>query len=432
MSCLPEPKPESPVPDTKVRFPALRSSVQIVSRDPGLKNQDSSLDPRFAALNYNSDDYRPVSLLHYLNILLRRRWLILACSFLAAAGAYLTSKSSVPMYQATYQATAQFISNPMTGRSTTVAGADIRAVPVGNPVSYYSSILRTSPLIENVLNRFRSQGIQLIHPMDLPSNSSVPREILARNLLKGVAQLSSSSSSRDNYSWVNAATVMDLTVRWRDPQLAADIANAFVEELIAYDRRIKSAAARQKRIFVEKQVQNTENLLKGAENKLMDFKTQNRVLYAAGSWGASDGARVSIPPELQLEKDRADREIKIQSEIYMTLKRELALAKIAENNPTSTLTIIERAAPSLSLFRTGSSTRKNVLLAAAVGLMLGVGLAFVLEYAAKADMESADVQELLGHLASLRSDARKLLSILSLGLISAAPSPHLRKKAPSD
>jgi uncharacterized protein involved in exopolysaccharide biosynthesis len=425
---LPEPKPESPVPETKVRFPALRSSVRIVTQDPGLKNQDISLDPRFAALNYYPDDYQPVSLLHYLNILLRRRWLIVACSFLAAGGAYITSKSLMPVYQAT----ALLVSNPATARSTAVAGADMGVTPVGNPVTYYSRILNSSSLNENVLNRFRSQGIQLVHQMDLPSNSSVPQEKLARNLLKGVAQISSSSNVRDDYSWMNSATVLNLTVRWRDAQLAADLANAFVEELIAYDRNIKSSTVRRKREFIEKQLQSTENLLKDAEKKLMDFKTQNRVLYAADSWGTGGGTRVSIPPELQLGKDRADREIKIQSEIYIILKRELERAKIAENNQASSLTIIEMASPPLSFSRIGSSTRRNVLLAAVVGLMLGVGLAFVLEYVANADMESADTQELLGHLASLRSDARKLLSILSLGLISAAPSPHLREKAPSD
>jgi capsular polysaccharide biosynthesis protein len=105
----------------------------------------------------------------------------------------------------------------------------------------------------------------------------------------------------------------------------------------------------------------------------------------------------------------------------LTLKKEFELAKIAENNEASTITVIEKASP--PLFSTGSSARSNVLLAAVVGLMLGVGLAFLLEYVAKLDMKSSDNQELIGHLASLGSDARKLLSIFSLGLISAAPSP---------
>jgi uncharacterized protein involved in exopolysaccharide biosynthesis len=217
--------------------------------------------------------------------------------------------------------------------------------------------------------------------------------VLAREFFKGDT-VSLAASTRDS-------NIFNLKVDWDDPQMAADIANAFTDELISNDRRIKSSTARTKREFIERQITDNEKRLKEAEDRLRDFKMRNIPLYQAEALGPAGAARLmGVSPELQLEKDRREREVKLESDLYVTLKKEHELAKIAENNEASTLAVIERASPPLQ--RIKPSTRTNVMLAAVVGLMLGIGLAFVLEYVAKSDTESPDTREFLGHLASLR------------------------------
>jgi uncharacterized protein involved in exopolysaccharide biosynthesis len=375
-----------------------------VPQEPYTDHRPLNHDP------YYFDDYQPVSLLHYVNIPLRHRWLIVLCFILASVSAYITSKLATPIYEAT----AQFVSDPNATKNVAIAGSDLGGIQLRNPVDYYSNILKSTAVIDNVLNsslkdsRLQTPDSKLLDLIEIPANSSLPREVQARNIFKGdILQLS--ASTRDS-------NIFNLKVQWRDPQTAATLANAFLDELIRYDMRVKSSTARQKRMFIEKQLQDNEKLLKEAEDKLRDFKSQNRLLYLTEPAGPLGIPRTNVAPDLQLEKDRREREVKLQTELYLILKRELELAKIAENNEASTLTVIEQASPPLG--RTRPTTRNNVMLAAVVGLMLGIGLSFMIEYAAGADTESPDTREFIGHLASLRSDARKLLSIFSLGLIS--------------
>lgn len=111
--------------------------------------------------------------------------------------------------------------------------------------------------------------------------------------------------------------------------------------------------------------------------------------------------------QLQIEKQRLEREVSLQEELFKTLKRELELARISEKKEASAVSIIDRAVPPEHPSR--PRTMLNVLLAAVVGFMLAVGFAFAAEYFTNLSAERADNREFLANVQALRNDFRRLL-----------------------
>jgi len=129
-----------------------------------------------------------------------------------------------------------------------------------------------------------------------------------------------------------------------DPNLAAAIANAYVEELDKQNKKLSVGQATSKRLFLE-------NRLKEVEQKLRRID--------------------SIP----------SREAQIQEMLYELLMRELEMAKIEEARSMPTIQVLDRAVvPELPMGR--GAVRKGVM-AGVAAFVLGVFLAFSKEYAAQ-------------------------------------------------
>jgi uncharacterized protein involved in exopolysaccharide biosynthesis len=356
--------------------------------------------------SYEADD-ELISPFSLLNVILRYRLLILACVLLATAAALAARTSRTSMYEASVK----FVPNPAADNN--VAGSRSDPSPQADPADYYTNLLHSSEVLDKVLGRSFQGQSSLKDLLAIRAETPELRMLLARSRVRGAVKLTAPRAGRPG-------AVLTLSVRWSDPRMAADLANVLVDELAAYDRRIKSATARGKREFIEKQIYDTEALLKRAEEDLRVFKERNRLLAIAES--PPPGDRVVVPAELQLARDRRQREVTMQSELYLTLKKEHELARIAENNDGSALVIIERAAVSLS--RLGASGRLVVAAGPVVGLFVGVVAAFLLHWwRAGMAMETAEAREFRGHLAALRQDLRKLGNAIHIGALSREPRP---------
>lgn len=369
---------------------------QVFSQDPGPRTQD-----------YFYDDYQPVSLLAYINVLLGHYKLIAACLLLAGLSSYVYSRQMTPVYEAS----TKFITDPNAAKRV-FAGSEMYGIETKNPVDYLSNVLKSPAVLDRVLNQsFSNEKTQKLLDLvtrqsqndlfdstteDASADHPSLRLLRARNYFKSDRLTLAATTPRD-------VSVISLKVQWNDPQMAADLANAFTDELVAYDRSIKTAVSRQKKEAVERLTAETLTRLTEAENKLRDFKLQNRILYVAvlsNGGGAGSGGFVNTSPQLQLERERLEREVQLQSNLYASLKKELDLPKIAESSEASAIVVIERA--SIPFQRLKPNTRTNVLLAAVVGLMLGIGLAFVHEHVTKFDADTPDAQQFLAHVQHFR------------------------------
>lgn len=131
-------------------------------------------------------------------------------------------------------------------------------------------------------------------------------------------------------SFLNVETdllVIQVTVP-KDPVLAAELANYIVEQLDNYNKNFRHYKAKDKRKFIEKSLEETEQNLIFAENTLKEFLNKNKDLTS---------------PETKLEYEKLYNELNLQRAIYTELKKQLELAKIEEVNETETLNILDKA-----------------------------------------------------------------------------------------
>lgn len=128
-----------------------------------------------------------------------------------------------------------------------------------------------------------------------------------------------------------------------DPNRAAAMANAYVNELDAQNKRLSTGEATSKRVFLEGRLKEVEDKLSGIE---------------------------SIPAH----------EAQVQEMLYEWLVRECELAKLEEAKSMPTLQVLDEAvAAELPMAR---GTVKKGVMAGIVAAMFGVFWAFIREYIA--------------------------------------------------
>jgi len=121
--------------------------------------------------------------------------------------------------------------------------------------------------------------------------------------------------------------IVTLEVEGFEPQFAADLAKAVIDESGRIQRELKSKQVSQKRKFIEDRIVEVKAALENAELKLKDFREANR--------------RLNKSPSLQLDEGRLIREVNLQNSLYITLKSEYENAKIEEVEESAMLQVID-------------------------------------------------------------------------------------------
>jgi uncharacterized protein involved in exopolysaccharide biosynthesis len=232
----------------------------------------------------------------------------------------------------------------------------------------------SSPSLFPEVLRSRAFGEKLLEKSFL-SNKSNKEETLLK-ILSGEY----SNSSASNYEAVisegisQLATLVDfipnlsssistLEVTTSDPVFSRDLANEVLKELEKWNRYYKNQTAIKKTSFIENRIESVRNELEISEVNLKIFNEKNRQISS---------------PALQLQLDRLTRDVEVQKGIYLTLKQQLELAKIEEIQGSSILQILDR--PQISLGPANKNAKIGVPIAAFLGLIIGIALAFLRNY----------------------------------------------------
>ncbi|MDH7514163.1 MAG: Wzz/FepE/Etk N-terminal domain-containing protein [Clostridiales bacterium] len=345
-------------------------------------------EPKTDSQRMNEYNYGEVHLIEYVNVLLKRRWLIIGGVFLCVLVAGIVSKIMAP----TFTASAKFLpsKNPeMVSRMGTLIGAGggkLETLEDNVTSEYYAELLKSAPFLERIARKtFRSKnseaGIDLFTYYKIKGNDEIQRLSRVIRAVSGSLKVSIDRTTK----------VIGLSYSTEERELSAAIVNSFLDELVVYNQDIKDTKAKQNRIFIENQVAENHTLLKKAEAELADFTARNKKI---------------VTPELEIEFDRLKRSVKVQEEVYITLKKQLELAKIEEQEKKPVIEIIERAAP--PLFKSKPRTKMNVILAGFLGGVMFVVLAFVVEFfsKSKANLEDKKYKEFYGHLNAIKRDVR--------------------------
>ncbi len=243
---------------------------------------------------------------------------------------------------------------------------------------------------------------------------------------------------------VTKEKVIKVAVEDEDPQVAADMANFYVTNLDRLNRTVTVSKAGQNRGFLERRLNETMESMAKAEDALRDFQAKNKTvaveaqakvmieaaamiqgqitaqevqLQVMGTYLSPDNpdlarirsnveelkkqlatmgsgkdakgtlsgerlhpAMVAVP-DLALQFGRLFRQVKVQETLFTLLTSQHEQAKIAEARDTPTVQVLDPAVPADK--RTRPRVLLNVAVAGVLALVIGVFLAFFLDYRAR-------------------------------------------------
>jgi hypothetical protein len=139
-----------------------------------------------------------------------------------------------------------------------------------------------------------------------------------------------------------------------DPKVAALVVNQAQKLLNQFDVSASTSKAREQRRFIEQRLDEATTNLKTAENKLETFRANN--------------LRIGNAPHLQIEQARLQRELEIEQQIYLTLRKEFELARIEERRALSVVNVLDPAQP--PVLPSGPSTLKAAVVSGFMGGLL--------------------------------------------------------------
>ncbi|HEV2642063.1 MAG TPA: GNVR domain-containing protein [Candidatus Elarobacter sp.] len=152
---------------------------------------------------------------------------------------------------------------------------------------------------------------------------------------------------------------MALKVTTPHPELSQQLASRIVDELDSLNLRTQQGRATPERQFIEQRMAIAEGELHQAENRLAAFLESNRQFAT---------------PQLQLDRDRLNRDVAMRQQLYTALVEAYQRARIDEVRNMPAITVLEPAEqPYAPDSRRVVST---IVIGLAFGTVLGLFVAF--------------------------------------------------------
>jgi uncharacterized protein involved in exopolysaccharide biosynthesis len=146
-----------------------------------------------------------------------------------------------------------------------------------------------------------------------------------------------------------------------DPVVARDVANAYAVAGAEYWKKMNYTEARNKREYIESQLPRVEDGLKKAEAGLKKFS-----LLASGN---------SLP---SVDLKRRERELLIQNDTYVMLRKEYESSKLDESKELTPFSMIDPA--EVPVNPVSNKLSLNILIGVVLGGFVGVFSSFFIEY----------------------------------------------------
>jgi len=370
-----------------------------------------------------------INLLDYWRVI-RKRWRIIAGIFvISVVTAAIISLLMTPIYQA------KTIIMPVesSGGNLSSALQNLGSLPfVGGMVPGIGGASATK-LVAVLKSRTLAEDV--IHALNLTRIFFKDKKDKPPSLEDAVESLTDITKIADD----KKGGVISISVEYKDPKIAADIANHYTTVLQKFINENTLSMAKRNRIFIEDQLEKVKRELKEAEEAMKSFQTDKKIVAIDAQTEAAirvladlkaqitarevqmgvmkqfstaanpDVLRIkdelrelrkqltmveskrgnpetmalpslSESPALGLQYIRLKREALIQEKVFELLTQQYEMARIDEAKEDITFQVIDRAIPSEK--RIKPKRRQMVMLAGAVSLFAGVFLVFFLEYAA--------------------------------------------------
>lgn len=151
--------------------------------------------------------------------------------------------------------------------------------------------------------------------------------------------------------------IVTLTVKMPDAQLAYDLNIYVIDYLSQYLKHYLKSQAKEKRDFIEKRIEEAKTDLIRSEDQLSRFRERNMM---------------SSSPSLAVEEMRLTRQLTINQEIFIELKKQYEIAKMEELDDQSLVQTIKN--PDIPAWRSKPNRYQIVVIFSFLGMVLGIGI----------------------------------------------------------
>jgi uncharacterized protein involved in exopolysaccharide biosynthesis len=250
-----------------------------------------------------------ISLLDLFIVLAKHKKLVLGLPFAAAVLAAGVSLLLPNVYTATARLLppqqSQSTASAMLGQLGALAGVAGSSLGIKNPNDLYVGMLKSRSVADNLIARYKLRERYEAETLD--------------DARKTLAKITNISAGKDG--------IITVEVDDEDPKFAAQLANAYVDELHRLNQTLAVTEAAQRRLFFERQLQQTKERLAQAEMEL------KKVQQATGVVQLDAQGRAAIEAVAALRARIAAKEVELgavrtfateQNPDYQRLTQELA------------------------------------------------------------------------------------------------------------
>ena len=129
------------------------------------------------------------------------------------------------------------------------------------------------------------------------------------------------------------------------PDLSVQVMEKVYASIVSFSNKVPNAKASEKKAFISSRLNEIQLKLSESEQELVNFIINNKSYLQS--------------PTLSLEKERIEREIALQSQLFIRLSDELELAKIDEKDNTTSIFILQE--PKESVRKAGGNVIFNII-----------------------------------------------------------------------
>ena len=201
----------------------------------------------------------------------------------------------------------------------------------GAPTEIYQVLVTSESVLQPVIykkyltDEFKD-SVNLIRYFKINPDNDLPPNLRQRKMfIKAYKKLCEGHLSTD---LDRLTKVLNIKVTMPESDLSALVANNIVESLDNYIRTKRKSYASEQRFYIEKRLMQVKDSLSAAENKLKNFREENRLVAS---------------PALMMEQGRLLRNVDIMQAVYIELNKQLEIAKIDEIKETPVLNVKELA-----------------------------------------------------------------------------------------
>lgn len=306
-----------------------------------------------------------ISLFALGTVLLRNRWRIVLWTLVGGVLAALSVISKPSLYSASLSFVPQGADVARSGLASLAGQLGISGVggsPSQSP-DFYVGLIKSRELLRLIVRDtfiVREMGGKRLSFLDLfevAQGSSDQREEAAVRMLARML----------GAAVVKNTGVVQVTVATRWPSVSLAIATAVLNGVNDYNIRTRQGQATEERKFVEGRLAIARRDLRAAEDRSQAFLSGNRGNFSS--------------PQLSFERDRLQRDVMLQQQVFTTLTQAYDDVRIREARDTPSITIFE--APAVSTTPEPRGRAKRGLLGLVLGAMFGGFLALVSEMMAR-------------------------------------------------